>query len=370
MAQIPYELLLSLAYVSGISDSEAVRARFFESLVEIDPTYRFDYSLNYPQPVFAQEVVSIATLHSSFGYALMRKTPPDERLPDRNPREQVDPAIFRTAFRFLAVLLENRAQAKALEAEKTSLEGEVSRRNAQIREQEKRYSDIFGNRHIVMLIIDPEVGRIVDANPATLKSTRDRSCPRVYPCSSRLSTTSLQDLRPRTSCGDQSRRDDPETEFLKAQNRISTLSLIHEKLYQSEHSDRIDFGDYIESIVTMVVSAYSPKPTEITYEVDIEPIKLDIDRVQPCGLIVNELVTNAIKHAFVGSLSGHFTVKARRVEEGRISLSVSDDGHSIRHDGAGIGLQLVDTLVKQLGGVMRSNTSERGTRIEVVFPEA
>jgi PAS domain S-box-containing protein len=457
MSRLSNELLLALAYVSRIPDSGALRLRFFESLSEIAPAYSFEYSAAAPREAPGLDVMPIATLHSAFGFALVRR-------PSRlDPDASAESAVFRNAFQFLAILLENRAQARALAADKACLEGEVARVGVQVREQEERYRSIFENRHVVMLLIEPGNERIVDANPAAVAfygysrdlllsmrvadlnvegeaEVRERlrlaaAREKPYFCvQHRLADGSVRDVEIYTGpiafdgtsllfsiVHDVSARaaaeaelessleekdvllkelhhrvknnlqivssmlslqigspsgSAAEPELLKAQNRIHVLALLHEMLYQSDRVDRLDLGRYLRSIVATVIESCGSGLGGLGYEVEIDPLQLGIDKAIPCGLIVNELITNVIKHAFAEKAEGHFAVEARRLDGGRISLAVSDDGLPAarpagperRESHAGIGLQLVEALVLQLDGVMTVGR-ERGTRVEIVFPE-
>lgn len=99
--------------------------------------------------------------------------------------------------------------------------------------------------------------------------------------------------------------------FIESQNRIRSMSLIHDSLYRSENLSLIDYGVYIRTLTSHLMSTQNIKGDRITLKVDADTIRLDINRTVPLGLIINELVTNALKHAFQGR------------EEGRIEVSLS-----------------------------------------------
>ena len=165
--------------------------------------------------------------------------------------------------------------------------------------------------------------------------------------------------------------EDPLTErrFRESQNRIRSMALIHELLYRSENLDRIDFAEYLDQLVHHVVRSYGPAGQAVRPELSVEPEAMSLDCAIPCGLIVTELVANAVEHAFPeggGSVAVGF-----RTENGRHRLSVADDGVGLpagidprRSDS--LGLKLVAALAGQLGGELEVAV-DRGTEFTVVY---
>ncbi len=98
--------------------------------------------------------------------------------------------------------------------------------------------------------------------------------------------------------------------FVESQNRVKSMALIHEKLYQSQDLANIDFSDYIESLAHHLFHSYTANPDLVTLKTDVD-VSLDIDHAIPCGLIVNELLSNALKHAFPDSRRGIMTLYFR-----------------------------------------------------------
>jgi two-component system, sensor histidine kinase PdtaS len=149
--------------------------------------------------------------------------------------------------------------------------------------------------------------------------------------------------------------------------RISSMALVHQKLYESEDLSRIDLGDYIEDLVLSIRSAYVEARRGIGISVEAEPgIISVIDIAIPFGLVLNELVVNSLKHAFAGRASGSIRVSLRRTSPHELELSVSDDGagfpagYDFRRDGH-VGLQTVVSIVElQLRGSVAFETG-RGT---------
>jgi PAS domain S-box-containing protein len=151
-------------------------------------------------------------------------------------------------------------------------------------------------------------------------------------------------------------RDDRVTEILnESQSRIRSMALIHEKLYQSQDFARIDFSDYIVKMITHLFAMFNLPSGQVRFRVEAENIQLDINRAIPCGLIINELVTNALKHAFPGEKKGELIVRMRREEEDRYQLTVKDTGVGLPEGfdpekQKTLGFQIVHDLVKQLNG--------------------
>jgi two-component sensor histidine kinase len=160
----------------------------------------------------------------------------------------------------------------------------------------------------------------------------------------------------------------------ESQNRIKSMALIHEELYQSQDLGWVDFGEYVRHLTTHLFRAYQVKPGLIALYVSVsEDIKLGIDTAIPCGLIVNELVSNAFKHAFAGGRSGEVRVDLERNSGRQLILWVSDNGSGFPaeldyRNTESLGLQLVTTLVDQLAGTIELDRAG-GTRFKITFME-
>ena len=124
MMKLSHEILLALSYVSQISDPDSVRTRFIESLNGLDEAFTFEFVDQLPPGVSEYRVLPIATLRSSFGYAIMAENP---------EVGEAERAVFRSAFQFLAVILENRMQAQALESKNVSLLKEINQEKSIVR---------------------------------------------------------------------------------------------------------------------------------------------------------------------------------------------------------------------------------------------
>jgi two-component sensor histidine kinase/DNA-binding NarL/FixJ family response regulator len=143
--------------------------------------------------------------------------------------------------------------------------------------------------------------------------------------------------------------------FRDSQDRIKSMALIHEKLYQTRDFISINFGEYIANLVKYLFSSYVTDPGRIALVLDVAPATLEIDQAIPFGLIVNELVSNSLKYAFPGERRGAITVSLRTKGDDGIELQVKDNGVGLPpgldiENTDSLGLQLVFMLVRQIGG--------------------
>jgi len=153
-------------------------------------------------------------------------------------------------------------------------------------------------------------------------------------------------------------------------NRINTMASIHEKLYQSEELSKIIFSGYIKDMVNNIYNSYM-QSSHIKLVTDIEKITLGIEASIPCGLIVNELITNSMKYAFPEGREGEIRVSLRTTEKGKIELTVSDNGVGIPQgvdfrNTDSLGLTLVNALAGQLQGDIELSR-EKGTEFTLTF---
>jgi len=158
----------------------------------------------------------------------------------------------------------------------------------------------------------------------------------------------------------------------ETQNRVRAMSLVHEKLYLSEDISRIDLGSYTRFLVTHLFSYYGIEIRQVALHIDIGKIMLSINTAIPLGLIINELVSNTLKHAFPKGRTGTLSIAVRE-DERRLSLTLSDDGAGLpagfdwRH-AESLGLRLVISLVGQLDGTIELDRSV-GTAFVIVVQE-
>jgi two-component sensor histidine kinase len=160
--------------------------------------------------------------------------------------------------------------------------------------------------------------------------------------------------------------------FKESQNRVRSMALIHERLYRSEDLARIDFDGYIRGLVMHLFSSYGINPEVIKLDMDIRGISLDINKAIPCGLILNELVSNSIKHAFPDGRGGEIGIVMHPINGDEVELIVSDDGIGFPEgvdfrDTETLGLELVNMLTRQLAGEIELDKNG-GTRFKIIFP--
>ena len=159
--------------------------------------------------------------------------------------------------------------------------------------------------------------------------------------------------------------------FKDSQNRVRAMALIHENLYQTNNLEKIEFSEYIRKLTNNLIRCYNI--TNIKISSNIEKLNLKIDTAIPCGLIINELISNSMKHAFTNSEEGEIYVEFITLQTGKYSLSVSDNGVGVRENidslkKQSLGLELVWNLVEQLEGTIVYN-SKLGTSFRITFAE-
>ncbi len=156
----------------------------------------------------------------------------------------------------------------------------------------------------------------------------------------------------------------------ESQNRIKSMSFIHESLYQTKDFSGIEFSDYILSLSQNLIHTYSLNKTEIIFKTDLRETKLSLDQAIPCGLIVNEIVSNALKYAFPNRDKGTVFLGIRE-KKGKIHLEISDDGIGMPEgidpeDADTLGIQLIYTLIEQLDATMELKI-DGGTKYLITF---
>jgi PAS domain S-box-containing protein len=159
--------------------------------------------------------------------------------------------------------------------------------------------------------------------------------------------------------------------FTESRNRVKSMALIHEKLYQSKDLARINFLDYVRTLTKDLFRSYRRSSAEIALKMDIEDVFLDIDKAVSCGLIINELITNSLKHAFPSGSEGEITIGLHPDINGMFALTVSDNGTGLpenidSRNVESLGLQLVALLVEQLDGAIELD-KRKGTSFRITF---
>ena len=161
--------------------------------------------------------------------------------------------------------------------------------------------------------------------------------------------------------------------FINTQNRVKSMSLIHEKLYRSENLSHVDFNDYLKSLMKQLFISYTPLARNLAYHIDCSNVFLNIGTAIPCGLIVNEIVTNSIKHAFPGTKEGNIYISMHKNEAGKYTLTLSNDGINLPADyslenSTSFGLQLVEILRHQLKADFIMD-GDNGAKFTFIFEE-
>ncbi|MFT5377839.1 MAG: two-component sensor histidine kinase [Candidatus Latescibacterota bacterium] len=159
--------------------------------------------------------------------------------------------------------------------------------------------------------------------------------------------------------------------FDESRNRVLSMALIHEKLYQSNDLVRIDFSEYVEELAASLSESYQITPGNVRIEVSIIESPLNVDSAISCGLIINELITNCFKYAFPEGRQGHIRISLGQGEGRELVLAVIDDGIGMPtdldfHCGDSLGLKVVNALALQLHGQLKQLESS-GTHIELRF---
>ena len=160
--------------------------------------------------------------------------------------------------------------------------------------------------------------------------------------------------------------------FGQSQSRVASMALIHEKLYKGDDLAQIDLAQYLKELFSELVMLNDVRET-IRYRTTIDPgLSLDLDTMVPLGLVLNELITNSFKHAFTDREQGLIDLRVNRVSDTEYDLFYSDDGvgipqEKLNHDGATLGMSLIDSLVEQLNGYLTVESGAQGTRYHVRF---
>jgi PAS domain S-box-containing protein len=173
-----------------------------------------------------------------------------------------------------------------------------------------------------------------------------------------------------------------------SQNRVRAMALVHEKLYRSQDLSSIDIAEYVRGVTGYLLGMYADHSRGVSLNVQVDDVSLDLDMAIPCGLIINELVSNALKYAFPSGEGGTLSeggppdgdrrdeicVQLRAQENGRLALVVSDNGVGLPpgldlNSPESLGLRLVSMLAQQLRGSLELDRSG-GTRFTITFPGA
>jgi PAS domain S-box-containing protein len=159
--------------------------------------------------------------------------------------------------------------------------------------------------------------------------------------------------------------------FTEMQTRILSMALLHETLYRADDFASVDLSVYLSRLVQHVFRAMAPSSGRVTLQLDLQPARVELDQAVPCGLIVSELVSNSLKHGFPGDRAGAVHVRVGILPDGRVALSVGDEGVGLPDDyheraSRSLGMQLVEDLTRQLKAEATVDTTG-GTSYSLFF---
>jgi PAS domain S-box-containing protein len=162
--------------------------------------------------------------------------------------------------------------------------------------------------------------------------------------------------------------------FEDSKNRVFSMAMIHESLYQSKQLNQVNLAKYLQDLIDALAQSNDIQNRQIQFQVNADAIDVNIETAMPCGLIVNELVTNSIKHAFPNLRQGQVLIECRSICNGEILLSVRDDGvgiptHVDINKASSLGLRITKNLVRQLKGTMEIESSSHGSCFSLKFAE-
>ncbi len=158
--------------------------------------------------------------------------------------------------------------------------------------------------------------------------------------------------------------------FQDCQNRIYTMSVIHEKLYENNALSTINFNDYIKNLIKQLVHTYQ-LDFSVKYQLEVDIVRLDIDTIVPVGLLINEIISNSLKYAFDNDENINvITFKMKKNENNSYTMEIGDNGKgnkiSLLDKHTTFGLELIKTLVEQLHGTIKQ-LPVKGTMYEIIF---
>lgn len=163
--------------------------------------------------------------------------------------------------------------------------------------------------------------------------------------------------------------------FQDLQNRIKSMALVHERLYKSRELSNVDLGEYVKDLASALTASYKIGGDKVALKLELDACPISIDTAIPCGLVLNELISNSLKYAFPDQRSGEIGIACRMMQDGEISITYSDNGvgfpKNLDFNTAGtLGLKLVKRLVmNQLKGTVKIETGQ-GTAFTIVFKDA
>lgn len=158
----------------------------------------------------------------------------------------------------------------------------------------------------------------------------------------------------------------------ESQMRIHSIAMVHEKLYHNERLSEIKIHNYIHELAAVVEKTMGNRNTKVEISYDLDPVSLEITQAIPCGLLLNEVLTNSFKHAFDGREQGTLSIDFKTNNNGELTFRITDDGvgfdpNMIKGSRKSLGMKLIRTLSKQLNATMNIDSGEEGSRFEFSF---
>ena len=157
----------------------------------------------------------------------------------------------------------------------------------------------------------------------------------------------------------------------QSRNRVHSMAMVHRQLYESHNFTQIDAADYIRELVSNLIIAHSSPTKEIDFHMDLASVPIKLDTAVPCGLIINELVNNALQHAFPDDREGQIWIDLQKGEAHQCTVQIKDDGIGLPpdfdiHRAQSMGLTIVNAMVEQLRGEMDVH-SNQGTEFRITL---
>ncbi len=283
-------------------------------------------------------------------------------------RKQLSDSLFNDRISAQLAEMETKYQAERRQQQLDLQNEQLARQEAEISQQ-----SVFRNALIAGLVLLLIIGALVYRNErAKTKSLREKEA-LLKEIHHRVKNN-LQVISSLLNMQSRGTDNEEMQEVIKeGQSRVKAMSLIHQKLYQTDDLSEIDFQDYIQQLIAQLETLYKAESVEIQNTVNANGLRLDIDTAIPLGLILNELVSNAYKYAFEGMEEGTINVDLMRIDNERLQLEVTDNGKGLPGDfnfdtAKSLGLKLVNILTKQLQGTLDYNTAD-GTSFSITFSE-
>ena len=153
--------------------------------------------------------------------------------------------------------------------------------------------------------------------------------------------------------------------LLESRHRVESMAMIHERLFITDEIDQLDFRQYVEALAHELFSAYAPNSSPVCLRLELEPVSLELSQAIPCGLILNELVSNCLKYAFPNQRPGEVLIALRCSDDDRVTMRVADNGIGLPpgldwHKSKTLGARIVNVLARQLMGAVRLESGAGG----------